>query len=145
MLEVRAYRTSMTVERSDLTVDVSSLDLPEGVTREQVVRMFKNRHFFRSVVACWAIYDAKGEDYTRGLGDLDRSDNFKKAAENNGITPYQAWGVYFYKHVSAVWRFLKDGKLASEPIEQRLYDVINYAILLLLLIETEAEQKGPGL
>jgi hypothetical protein len=61
------------------------------------------------------------------------------AAENNGVTALQAWGVYFYKHVSAVWRFLKDGKVESEPIEGRIYDVINYAILLALLVK---EMRG---
>ena len=103
--------------------------------------MLNNRHFSKVVMACWKIYSHKGNDYTRGKGDLDRTDNFKVAAENSGVTPYQAWGVYFYKHVSAIWRFLKDGKVESEPIEGRVHDVINYAILLLLLIE-EAKAKS---
>jgi hypothetical protein len=50
--------------------------------------------------------------------------------------------VYFYKHVSAVWRFLKDGKVESEPIDGRLHDVINYSILLLLLVR-EMRDKEP--
>jgi len=99
--------------------------------------MLRNQHFSSVVMACWKIYNHKGNDYTRGKGDIDRSDNFKVAAENNGITPFQAWGVYFYKHVAAIWRFLKDGKVESEPIEGRIYDVINYAILLVLLVNEE--------
>ena len=94
--------------------------------------MFQNEHFRSVVEACWKIYDQKGIDYTRGKGDEDRLDNFRRAAENNGVTFIQAWGVYFYKHISAVWKFAKDGKVESEPIEGRLYDVINYSILLLL-------------
>jgi len=113
--------------------------LPVGINPTAVTRMLSNEHFIRSIVACWEIYDAKGEDYTRGLGDADRADNFKRAAENSGISPVQAWGVYFYKHISAIWRYLRDGKLASEPIEGRIYDVINYAILFLLLIEKKNE------
>lgn len=105
--------------------------------------MLANEHFRESVLACWRIYDKKGNDYTRGLGDLDRTDNFKKAADNNGVSPFQAWGVYFYKHESALWRFLKEGQVESEPIEGRIHDIINYSILLLLLIkEQRANSTG---
>ena len=104
--------------------------------------MLRNKHFAETVMACWKIYDHKGNDYTRGLGDVDRTDNFKLAAENNGVTAFQAWGVYFYKHVAAVWRFLKDGKVESEPIEGRVHDVINYSILLLLLIKEARGKSG---
>lgn len=97
--------------------------------------MLANKHFSETMLTCWQIYSHKGVDYTRGKFDLDRTDNFKMAAENNGITPLQAWGVYFYKHVSAVWRFLKDGRVESEPIEGRIHDMINYSVLLLLLVK----------
>ena len=104
--------------------------------------MLHNEHFTKTVMACWKIYNHKGNDYTRGKGDLDRTDNFKMAAENNKVTPYQAWGVYFYKHVSAIWRFISDGKVESEPIEGRIHDVINYAILLLLLVKETKEKAN---
>ena len=116
--------------------------VPAHLEPDDVVRMLANKHFSETMMACWKIYDHKGNDYTRGKGDLDRTDNFKQAAENNGVTPFQAWGVYFYKHVSAVWRFLKDGKVESEPIDGRLHDVINYSILLLLLVR-EMRDKEP--
>lgn len=116
--------------------------VPQSISVDALRRMLQNDHFVETVMKCWEIYDYKGNDYTRGKGDLDRTDNFKMAAENNGVTVLQAWGVYFYKHVSAVWRFLKDGKVESEPIEGRIYDVINYAILLLLLVK-EMRAKDP--
>jgi len=106
-------------------------------------RMLKNEHFCQTVEACWDIYDKKGQDYTRGKDDLDRLDNFKEAALQNGVSIAQAWGVYFYKHVAAVWKFVKDGRVESEPIEGRLHDVINYAILLLLIIK-EKRQEAAG-
>ena len=118
------------------------LAVPESVSVEALRRMIQNDHFIETVMACWKIYDVKGNDYTRGKGDLDRTDNFKMAAENNGITPLQAWGVYFYKHVSAVWRFLKDAKVESEPIEGRIHEVINYSILLLLLAKEIRSNQG---
>jgi hypothetical protein len=122
---------------------VSDFRVPGFLEPEDVQRMLANEHFAKTVMACWKIYDHKGADYTRGKGDLDRTDNFKMAAENNGVTPFQAWGVYFYKHVSAVWRFLKDGKVESEPIEGRIHDVINYSILLLLLVKEMRSGQTP--
>jgi hypothetical protein len=114
--------------------------VPSHLDVGDVIAMLRNDHFSNVIMKCWRIYNRKGNDYTRGKGDLDRGDNFRQAAENVAITPYQAWGVYFYKHVAAVWRFLKDGKVESEPIEERIYDIINYAILFLLLVE-EARSK----
>lgn len=107
--------------------------------------MLKDDHFSSVVEACWDIYKKKNSDYTRGQRVEKPLDNFYQAAEHNGVTVLQAWGVYFYKHVSAVWAFVKDGKVESEPIEQRLYDVINYAILLLLWLEERHEHSDtPG-
>ena len=119
------------------------LTVPPGWSPEHTAKlrkMVQNSHFRDVVLACWDIYDRKGMDYTRGKGDDDRLDNFKCAAENNGVTFLQAWGVYFYKHVAAVWKFIKDGTVESEPIEGRLYDVINYAILLLLWVREERDE-----
>lgn len=122
-----------------VSVEQYKIDVPAHLHPPDVLDMVRNKHFSTVIMACWKIYNFKGNDYTRGKGDLDRTDNFKMAAENNGVTALQAWGVYFYKHVSAVWRFLKDGKVESEPIEGRIYDVINYAILLALLVK---EMRG---
>jgi hypothetical protein len=108
---------------------------------EDLLRMLGNDHFRKSVLDCWRIYDVKGNDYTRGLGDIDRSDNFKRAAEFNKVSAFQAWGVYFYKHVSAIFRFIGDGKVESEPIEGRIHDVINYSILLLLLAKEQRHDE----
>jgi len=113
------------------------VEKPKHISSESLQRMCKNEHFLKSVIDCWDIYDVKGNDYTRGLGDIDRSDNFKRAAEFNKVSAFQAWGVYFYKHVSAIFRFIGDGKVESEPIEGRIHDVINYSILLLLLAKEQ--------
>lgn len=97
---------------------------------------------FREVVnecfaTCYRIYVTKGDDYARGRADEDRLDNFRQASQHLAITFAQAWGVYFYKHVAAVWKFVRDGRVESEPIEQRLYDIINYSVLLLLWVKEE--------
>ena len=72
---------------------------------------------------------AKGQDYT--ISDPDRLANFKNVAKRLGITPLQAWGVYWLKHVDAVCNFIKtDGRSQSEPITGRLDDISNYNSLL---------------
>lgn len=75
----------------------------------------------------------KGTDYTVGTGD--RLHNFKMAGEFNGITPARALNVYLYKHYTAVANYVKsEGRSESEPIEERLVDVINYCLLLAKLV-----------
>jgi len=119
------------------------VEKPSHIDSESLLRMCRNEHFLKSVIDCWNIYDVKGKDYTRGLGDLDRTDNFKQAALFNKISPFQSWGTYFYKHVAAVFRYIGDGHVESEPIEGRIHDMINYSILLLLLVrENRRDQKS---
>lgn len=79
-----------------------------------------------------SINDVKGHDYA---GDNDALANFKEAASALGVSPYTIWYVYFHKHWSAIQTFLKEGDVASEPIEGRIYDAILYLFLLLGLIQ----------
>src|SRR6185437_3128633 len=77
----------------------------------------------------------KGKDYA---GDEDSLSNFKRIAAANGVTPYQTWGIYFGKHIDAINTFIRNnGQVESEPIEERLHDVIVYSFLLLGLIEDQ--------
>lgn len=79
-----------------------------------------------------AINDAKGKDYA---GDDDALANFKAAARDLGMTPFQVWAIYHHKHQSAINAFIREGKVESEPIEGRIHDAILYLFLLLGLIE----------
>ena len=103
-----------------------------------------NDPFFAKIMMdCWAIYSKKGRDYTQGKWDTDRLANFHKAADDAGTTVAQAWSVLFSKHLHAVQRYVKEGRVESEPIYQRVYDVINYMILLLLIIEEKDGTPNP--
>lgn len=75
---------------------------------------------------CAEIRDSKGKDYS---DNDDRFSNFKVIAELLGLTPLQVWAVYYLKHVIAIMTFVKTGELASEPIESRFHDTINYDLL----------------
>ena len=73
---------------------------------------------------CYATLTTKNRDYSRG-DDGDALSNFKLAGEMFGFSKYQAWGVYAWKHVSAVFKFCRDGKTESEGIKGRLIDWVN--------------------
>lgn len=80
----------------------------------------------------------KGADYA---SDVDRLSNFKDQAAKLGLTPYQVWAVYANKHWDAVNAFVRNnGQVESEPIESRIYDIINYSFLLLGLVQDAASQ-----
>ena len=74
--------------------------------------------------------------------DSDALAGFKFAARDAGITNYQAWLIFARKHWGAIATFCRNGgQLESEPIEERLKDMINYCTLLKCLIEEQKEIK----
>lgn len=87
---------------------------------------------------------SKGHDYTVGNGDADRLWNFKTVAGMLGITPMQAVGVYWLKHVLAICTYIKLGKVESEDIDGRFLDESNYNLLANALIhELSTHTGGP--
>lgn len=78
----------------------------------------------------------KRADYTGG--DDDVLINFKQIAKLAGVSPQQVWLVYFLKHVTAVSSFVKNGAVASEPIDGRFQDLLNYVLLGQALIKEAA-------
>lgn len=91
---------------------------------------------------CVNILKAKGKSYA---GDKDTLMNFKRNAEHLGLSKYQILQVYFNKHIDSINNAIKENpnfpEDHSEGMEGRIYDVINYAILLqCMLIE---DQNNP--
>ena len=92
---------------------------------------------------CVAILDTKGNDYTVGQADKDRLYNFRSAAKDAGVSIVQVWYVYFFKHLTSLQRFVKEGRVESEPIEGRINDLINYlALLRLIIMDQQKEHKN---
>jgi len=85
---------------------------------------------------CAKLLMTKGKDYA---GDQDALSNFKGIAHRLGISKYQVWSVYFMKHVRAIINSIKanpeNPQVESEPLEERITDVINYAVLLEALLK----------
>lgn len=82
--------------------------------------------------------DKKGKDYS---GDSDALASFKTQAEQAGITPLQVWSIFAGKHWLAVQSYVRNGQVESEPIRERITDLIVYLCLLQGLIEDETNQE----
>ena len=78
------------------------------------------------------INKTKGEEYS-GVDDVCK--NFKRQAELLNLDPKLIWAVYVNKHWDAIMSHVKSGKVLSEPIENRIDDVILYLLLYKAIIK----------
>ena len=87
---------------------------------------------------CEEVLLKKGKDYS---GVEDALANFKENAERLGLTKYQVWAIYFNKHVDSILNSIKANpespQVESEPLEERITDVINYAVILEALLRED--------
>lgn len=84
------------------------------------------------------IGNTKAKEYTQG----NRLDNFKRLANELGLTSEQVWAVYFKKHVDAIMSYCKTGKVLSEDIRGRILDARVYLSLLWGLVEEKEQIKA---
>lgn len=92
---------------------------------------------------CLKVLDTKGDDYTGGNKEQDRLWNFRTAADALKLPMRQIWFVYFFKHYTSILKYIRDGKVESEPIQGRIIDLINYLYLLTEIIAEENEPNEP--
>lgn len=83
----------------------------------------------------------KGREYA---GSADRLANFKRNAALSGVDPLTVLHVYMAKHWDSFSTYVRDRQAKqprelSEPIEGRLHDLINYAVLAVALIRDAQE------
>lgn len=83
----------------------------------------------------------KGKDYAREDNPFH---NFETTADFTGQTREQVLGGHMYKHVAALYRYIRDGKVDTEGLRGRAIDLINYAIFLVAMAETEKRDLAPG-
>ncbi len=84
----------------------------------------------------------KGREYA---GSADRLANFKRNAELSGVDPLTVLHVYMAKHWDSFSTYVRDMQAKqprelSEPIEGRLHDLINYAVLAVALIQDKPKE-----
>jgi len=109
-----------------------------------------DRDFRACMEACDKLLTQKGADYevkaltAKEQEDRDRQrvSNFYAEAASLGLTPFQVLGVYMHKHQRAIDKFLATGSVASEPIETRIFDNINYLLLAYKLCKVEERAKA---
>jgi hypothetical protein len=97
------------------------------MTRDEFQRLMADE--YEKIVA---INNTKGHDYA---GDADALRNFKEQAQETGVTPVQVWNIFFGKHLKAIQTYVREGDVASEPVEGRIQDAILYLFLLRGLVE----------
>lgn len=103
---------------------------------ESLVAAYMKDHVFaRRFCECIEIIRKKNADYSQGEQKGDRIAGFRKIAADMELPMRKVWGVFFSKHMQAIKKFLKDGYVESEPIDQRINDAINYLVLLGPIIE----------
>ena len=82
----------------------------------------------------------KGKDYTKGSEDVLR--NFKETGADLGLSPEQVWGIFAKKHFDAIMSYIKHGgKHESEPIAERIKDLLNYLVLLYAILNEQPKGK----
>jgi hypothetical protein len=82
--------------------------------------------------ACDRILTTKGHDYTQGDHRLK---NFFRNGERLSLSAEKVLAVYMFKHWDAIETYLRLGSVESEPIEGRIYDAINYLLLLFKMVK----------
>lgn len=94
---------------------------------------------------CSKISRAKGADYTKGSADALA--NFKTGGSDIGVDAIKICWIFLNKHYSAITNYVKtEGKSESEPISERIKDLINYLVLLqALIIEGETQTPSQGI
>ena len=91
-----------------------------------------------------SIMSVKNKDYS--VEDGDSMSNYTEIARWLGIPPRVVWGVLFFKHVTALSRFIRDGRVESEGVMGRFLDAANYCVLGSALVkseETAVASEGP--
>ncbi len=89
---------------------------------------------------CMKISKAKGADYTKG--SQDALANFKEAGKGVDVHSMDVCWIFMNKHYQAITNYVRTkGQSESEPISERIKDLINYLVLLQgLIIENETDQ-----
>lgn len=106
----------------------------------------KFRQLFREFISeLETLSNLKGGEYAP---NADRLENFKRNAEELGLTPFDVWAVYAGKHWDAVRTFVRDQREGRErprleDIGSRAHDLALYCILFLALVEDLTAAKAP--
>jgi hypothetical protein len=97
--------------------------------------------FAERFAECIHMLRAKNADYSQNEQKGDRIAAFRRIARDIELPMRKVWAVFAQKHWGAIMRFIKDGRVESEPIDGRINDLINYAVLLGAIVDDERAPK----
>ena len=91
----------------------------------------------------FATMKSKGHDYRQG-NDKDLLHNFRTVAGTIDTTIEKCWATYFYKHYAALMTYVQKGQVESEPIKERVKDLIVYLVLFIRIIDERENNLRSG-
>lgn len=92
-----------------------------------------NEFTIQLINEAFSLSDTKGEDYRVGSKYVHQ--NFINVGDSFDLHPSKVLAVYLKKHLDAIRNYLRtDGDSESEPIRERVKDVINYLLLAIPLV-----------
>ena len=89
-----------------------------------------------------SLSDTKRIEYTEGNQNDNVLWNFDNISNNLGIKPIEVLSVYLSKHISSLFSYFKTKKTYSEPIEERVKDIINYLLLMVAMIKRDKKNTS---
>ena len=96
------------------------------------------QHVEKLFNSCKDIAAAKGKDYTNGNADVLAF--FKDSMDKLCVDPKKSCWIMMNKHYQAITAYVRTGgQSESEPISERIKDMINFLTLLNSLIVEENE------
>jgi hypothetical protein len=97
-----------------------------------------NRETFEKYVDEVVLSEIKKIRMSKGInysGKEDYLKNFKTIGEELNISPEKVLWIYLRKHLDAIRSYIKEEYVDdTETIESRIYDAINYLLLLLGIV-----------
>ncbi len=102
--------------------------------------------YTETIADAQSLFTGKNKEYSGDKdGDSNPFENFDHSAKEAGITPEQAWLVFFEKGYGSLKTYCREGGVYSnETIDSRIHDAINYLILLRGLIERKRNPVWPA-
>ena len=86
------------------------------------------------------VLTGKGKDYAR---DNSAFHNFETTAEFLGLRREEVLAAHLYKHFAAIFAYIREGKVETEPIRGRIIDAQNYLTFLAAMTEEKSDPVDP--
>lgn len=113
--------------------------MPSTFNRNKVIAEFFSEK-------CMRLLETKGNDYTGNRRNPSMNANFSEVSDMlgyPGVDKYVVWFVYFGKHLTTLFTWLKTRKVESESFESRIADMVNYLLILYsMTVEDEVKRAS---